>query len=497
MLQKIRTPWILAASAVAVHSLLWIIFPYLLCDNLHSDTLEAAYWAQHFAFGYAKHPPLTTWLINCFLQIDISPLAAIMLLSQIVVAVTAYYIWALVRVMRDETSAFCAVFLYLMSPIATFYAVQFNHNSVLAPFYAASLYYGLRFLHQPRFIFALLLGCVAGLGFLAKYEIIFALLTLLCCAAVLPQFRYVFRLPLSYVSVLIFMIVISPHILWLVQNHFPSLGRAVGEKHIHSMGDFAFSLFNMLVGFFLLYAGTCFLLPFDAKLYNPLMRLARSYEFNLPAILLTAPIMLLAAGAILTWQVFKPLWSLSLTPSVVVGLGLLVEWQELRFMHGINLGHVVKRTAVPVLLFFSYLSCLTVLNMPLAAYQADTFPLLEKAQELWAHASDRPLSCVAINEQKIGASLYMWSQGHIKMIHPARISLDEEKIVEKCNNTGTIAVFDLNEDPSTQIFDQSCTGPHHDFYVRDVLDMPRREWHFTMFYISPRGRMDDPSCRME
>lgn len=494
MLYQLKSPRSLALLAVAFHAGLWILAPSFLFGNLHSDTLEAAYWAQHFAFGYSKHPPLTTWLINSVLQLPLNPLAAIMLLSQICVAVTAVYIWKAVRLFHDEFAAFCGVFLYLVSPISTFYAVQFNHNSMLALFYTAVLFYGLRLLRVPMWRDAVALGVMAGLGFLAKYEIIFALMTLFCMALVFPAYRHVFRRPQAYVSVVIFLLVISPHIFWLIQHNFPSIGRAVGEKHIHNVSDLIYSLFNLVIGIALMMLGVMFILPFDGALYRPVRDFFKRPHVSEEALLILVPCALLAAGGLVTWQVFKPLWTLSLTPSVVIGIAASVPWRSLRFSYHLDGGHVVKRVAVPLVLFFSYLSILNLFEVPLTAYSADSRSVLEKARALWVKNSDRPLSCVAVNEQKIGAAAYMWSRGKIKILHPASTSLDEEKISEKCNNTGAIAVFDLNETQSTALFPQSCFGPRHDFYVSDMTGLIQRQWHYTLFYISPRGRMDDHSC---
>ena len=56
------------ALAAFVQLLVWSVGPGLLFGNLHSDTLEAAYWGRDWALGYAKHPPVTTWLIDLMLR---------------------------------------------------------------------------------------------------------------------------------------------------------------------------------------------------------------------------------------------------------------------------------------------------------------------------------------------------------------------------------------------------------------------------------------------
>jgi 4-amino-4-deoxy-L-arabinose transferase-like glycosyltransferase len=492
-LSHITKPHWLACGAVLFQAVLWIILPVLMFGNLHSDTLEAAYWAQHLTWGYSKHPPLTTWLIYVFLKLPIPPIAALMVLSQTAICVTALFVWRTLRLYRDGAAAFGAVFLFLVSPIACFYATQFNHNTMLAPFYAAALFYGLRYLRATHARDAVFLGLVAGFGFLAKYEIVFALMTLLITAALIPSYRHVFSRGVSYIAVVIFCAVITPHIIWLAEHDFPSVGRAVGEKHIHTLAQFGFSAFNVIIGFVLMFLGMIFILPFDSKLFRALRRLADERVSD-AHVLIISPLILLLLGSLVTWQVFKPLWALALTPSIVIGLSLLVDWSELRFMRGIDLAHVLKRLSLPVFVFFCYVSFLVMNDMPLAAYSARTENILTQARALWAQNNQAPLTCVAVNEQKFGPSVYMLSRGAIKIIHPDAPHFDEQSIIADCAQSGAIAFFDVNETQKFELLNQSCVGPRHDIYVEDVVGLSNSNWHFSMFYIAPLDTKAPPSC---
>ena len=57
--------------AVLIQVAIWTVGPALIFGNLHSDTLEAAYWGRDLALGYAKHPPLATWLIDAVLRLGL------------------------------------------------------------------------------------------------------------------------------------------------------------------------------------------------------------------------------------------------------------------------------------------------------------------------------------------------------------------------------------------------------------------------------------------
>ena len=65
-----------------VSIVLWALLPGLTFGNLHTDTLEAAYWARSFALGYTKHPPLASWVIDAALWPGRWSILEILLASQ-------------------------------------------------------------------------------------------------------------------------------------------------------------------------------------------------------------------------------------------------------------------------------------------------------------------------------------------------------------------------------------------------------------------------------
>ena len=71
-----------------------------------------------------------------------------------------------------------AVMITRLSPAATVYGVQVNHNSFLAAFWAAALFYGLAYLEGGRWRDAALFAVATGLGLLVKYEMAFIVICL-------------------------------------------------------------------------------------------------------------------------------------------------------------------------------------------------------------------------------------------------------------------------------------------------------------------------------
>ena len=185
--------------AVFGHILLWSLGPAILLGNLHTDSLEAAYWGHDWVLGYSKHPPLTSWLLDSVLHIPVSPLFTFMLLSQVTVGLACLFIWQTIRLYASRQTAALGAFLYVLAPAANIYAVQINHNSMLAPFFAATLYFGLSYLEEGRWTQAVALGLSVGFGAVTKYEIAFAVVPLLLLTVMIPRFRSAYSLSLIHI----------------------------------------------------------------------------------------------------------------------------------------------------------------------------------------------------------------------------------------------------------------------------------------------------------
>ena len=308
--------------AVIAHVLIWSLGPAILFGNLHSDTLEAAYWGRDLTLGYAKHPPLATWLIDAVLRTGAPPVWGLMVLSQSGMAIAAAFVWKSVRLYGSQQTAALAVLLMLTAPAATLYAVQLNHNSLLAPFWGATLYFGLAYLEERRWLHAIGLAVAAALGMLTKYEIAFLLISLVALAAIVPRFRPAFSQPASYACVALFAAIVAPHVWWLDANGWPSASRAMGAEKMRDVATLNSSAVNAIVGLFTLFAVAVTIL-FSTMSRRATDEHARGPEVRTIALIITLgpPIVLLAASAV-TLQIVKPLWVLTLAGSVAAGLVL-------------------------------------------------------------------------------------------------------------------------------------------------------------------------------
>lgn len=474
--------------AVLLHVLIWSAGPGLVFGNLHSDTLEAAYWGRDLALGYAKHPPLTTWLIDAALRIGVAPILSLMILSQAGMAIASFFVWKSVRLYASPQTAAMAVLLFLVAPAATLYAVQLNHNSLLAPFWAATLYFGLAFLEERRWFDAIALGIVAGFGMITKYEIALLLAPLAALAIVVPRFRAAFAHPASYVSVLMFFLILAPHIWWLEANSWPSAARALGAEKMHNVATLNLSAVNAIVGLFAL-----FFVPV-AILFATLARresddLARAPDLRLIAFVIAfGPPAMLIASSLVTLQIVKPLWVLPLASSVAVGLALI-------FPAGSRGEGVSERASaralivVSALLFASFLTYLCIaglLGKPLAAFAADARKLSVEIERTWSARQSGPLRCVVISDRKIGASGVLFLAGRPDFVDFSSPSWSTPQQIGECRRSGAIAAL-TEASSALDHFPAACraTAVHSD--VPPLPGMGKLKWPVEIVYIPPEG----------
>ncbi len=425
--------------AVALQLILWSLGPLVLFGNLHSDSLEAAYWGREWMLGYSKHPPLASWIMDLALHVPLPPILSLMLLSQITVAITALFVWKTTRLFASHQTAALAVALYLASPAATIYAIQINHNSMLAPFWSGAFYFGLLFLEERRWRDAILLGLLAGLGMITKYEIAFVLVTLLALGLAVPRFRPAFHHPASYVSGAIFIAILLPHVLWLQKTGWSSVGRALGNEKITDLSLLNASGVNLLVGIFTLFIVPGLILMFTARRRAQDELTTGSYHRLIALALAFMPLMILIVMSVITVQVIKPLWVLPLASSTAIGLAVLFPAGH--YGEGQNNLSTAKLSAILSGVIFGgltlYLLVAVMIGKPLAAYSLNLKELAQETQRFWAERSKAPLTCVIIAERKIGPSGVLWLPGHVTIAEGWRPT----GLPESCKESGAVAVY--------------------------------------------------------
>ena len=202
-----------------IHLVVWTAIPSFTNYNLPLDTIEALAWGSNLDWGFNKHPPLSAFAVEFFYQIFGSNDWAYYFLSQIFV-VTAFFI--VFKFSRDifEKPILSLISVFILEGIYfyNFTTPEFNVNVCQLPFWALSVFYCWKGFKNNKTSDWILFGLFAAFGVLSKYLFIYLLISIDLF------FIYMFikkKINLKcLVSLVPFIIVLAPHLVWLVQNDY-------------------------------------------------------------------------------------------------------------------------------------------------------------------------------------------------------------------------------------------------------------------------------------
>ena len=198
----------------------WLLLPALIGEEPAHDNLEQLDWAQHPAFGYAKHPPLPTWVLWLFEQIFPAGVNLTYALGGLTAAAMLGCAWYVTRCLLGGRLAWRAT---LLCTVVTYYTLRmnfYNHNSALLATTAASFAALVHALRRDRARDWVLLGLCWGAGMLSKYEMVVSIACNLVGLA-LAERRWYRRLRALALAGATSLLIFAPHAWWLVVNDFP------------------------------------------------------------------------------------------------------------------------------------------------------------------------------------------------------------------------------------------------------------------------------------
>ncbi len=211
----------IACPTLLLHFFIWAIVPSLLAPNLPLDAIESAYWAKEWQLGYFKHPPLNAWLAEIAITVFGRHDAVLFFLSSICGFLTAWPVVLIVKARYGIKAGNYTAFASLIILFLSISVYEYNVNMSFIPFWTWSIYAFIKATSTKKTHWWLMLGLLSGLGFLGKYAILLLLLTLFIWCLI--KQRHIFLEKGPYLSLIVFGVVITPHIVWLFNNDFSTI----------------------------------------------------------------------------------------------------------------------------------------------------------------------------------------------------------------------------------------------------------------------------------
>ncbi|MEO0883673.1 MAG: glycosyltransferase family 39 protein [Pseudomonadota bacterium] len=243
--------------------------------NLGPDEAQYWRWSTELGWGYYSKPPLIAWIIAASTSLFGDSEWAIRLPAPLLHGITAYLIYLLGRRLFDNRTGVWAAVYYLLMPGVTLSSGVITTDAVLLPCFAGAMLALWSLREAPSNTrAAILLGLAIGLGLLAKYAMVYAVLGLIAAAIVDPPTRQAVVSKRGLLAAVIALLVLVPHLAWNLQHGFQTIGHTADNAN---WGGPLFSPVNALqflvdqfavvgpIGFISLATGVILIMKLPAK----------------------------------------------------------------------------------------------------------------------------------------------------------------------------------------------------------------------------------------
>jgi len=388
---------------------LWFLFALLSrasCD-VYFDIGEIMGWWRRPALAY-HHPPMSVWIGGLWFALFPRMDFAAYLLAAVNAIATLWISWRLFSEWLDETKRVFALAMLTLSFVHTFHAMFFNANTVQSPFWAAATLFFLRSFITHDLRQSAYAGVAAAGALLGKYWSIF-LVGAMAFAAILDRRRRdYFGSAAPWVSISVGLLVLAPHIIWVLAVDPVSLGFAGTTRtppnavNLRSLIYFPESVLYVIAPLLLFLtlrpsrtALRDILVPKDVN--RRLVATLWAAALLLPPLVnLFAPFRLTSLWTIPNWTLF-PIVLLS-TPHIAITRTVLTRVVAIALAFPI-----VMVTIAPLVALATH-------EWHLGRSQPHHRALARAIEQLWAEASDKPVKLIGGDPESVSGTLFYLDQ---------------------------------------------------------------------------------------
>jgi 4-amino-4-deoxy-L-arabinose transferase-like glycosyltransferase len=418
--RAIRSPGRALGLILGVHTLVWTALPALLYANLPLDLIEALMYGREWQLGYDKLPPLPWWLVELAYLVTGHDWSYY-LLAQIAVCAALAVIYLAARPLVGGAGALVAVLIVDGLHYLNYTSAKFNHDVVQLPFWALAGYALHRGLRKGQIVDWLLLGIAVGMSLWAKYFVVVLVAPMVVFALIDRDARKCLATPGPYVAAAAALVIMAPHLIWLVRNDFLPFAyaehRAVLSRgwfdHVWHPGQFAVSQLFFLIPS-LIIAAPLFI-PKRKANEARVAPAADAFDRRILAWLAFGPIVTVLAMSLVSGRGTVAMWGYPLWLFLGLWLVMIAE----RALTPARLGRIVLTWAIVfACLALAFIANYDVLPRFDHRYRAVFFPggaLARAITQGWHDETGKPLRYV------IGT---MWDGGNV-----AHYSADQPRVL--------------------------------------------------------------------
>ncbi|WP_162604738.1 glycosyltransferase family 39 protein [Geomonas edaphica] len=220
---------------------LQFVFRVLVSNSAELDEAEQLLLTQHLDLGYGSQPPLYTWLLSGLFSIFGAGVATLAAVKNVLLFSTYLFVYkSALEVTGDEDRASVAMLSLLLIPQIMWESQRdLTHSVMGTTLAAATLFVMLRLLKTGALRYYVIFGVCAGVGILSKYNYAFFLVAILVAGGSLKAFRPRLCNRKMLLSLLCLLLVVTPHLYWMLDHMHKAMTDAGKFKMAHAVGRLA------------------------------------------------------------------------------------------------------------------------------------------------------------------------------------------------------------------------------------------------------------------
>jgi 4-amino-4-deoxy-L-arabinose transferase-like glycosyltransferase len=211
--------------AIAAFSLAGIVFLTGLkaAQDVFIDAAEAYAWGQQFLGGYGRHPPMTGWIAGVWYSVFPAADWASYALSRVMTCITLVALYFVARRVSGPRRAAFVILLMMLYPLFHTKGERFNNYQVLLALMPLLVLTFLNAFEKRTAAWGALLGLAAAACTMTIYSGLIGVGAIGLAALIHPDRMRFLRSPVPYFAAVVFLLALTPHVLWLIKWNFPTL----------------------------------------------------------------------------------------------------------------------------------------------------------------------------------------------------------------------------------------------------------------------------------
>jgi 4-amino-4-deoxy-L-arabinose transferase-like glycosyltransferase len=403
-----------ALIAIALFSIAGVFFLTGLkaAQDVFIDAAEAYAWGQSFLGGYGRHPPMTGWIAGVWYSMFPAADWASYALSRVMTFVTLAALYLIARRVVGPRRALFVVLAMMLYPLFHTKGERFNNYQVLLALLPVLVLVFLNAYEKRNVLWGVLLGLAAAACTLTIYSGLIGVAAIGLAALIHPGRMRFLRSPAPWIAALVYLVALTPHVLWLIKWNYPTLQWAsslAGEPGSvrHTLGylghHFALLAIPVVIGAALLLPWRRALRDAAAKYPDAALVLVIS-----TVLVFTPPVMALVLGSYLRLDWGNPLFFLvPLTLAVLVPL-LVARRAVARAGMAATAFSLILLIAAPIYPWVNYRL------RPVGGSHAPYHEIAEELTKLWRARFNSPLPIV-VGGYEVAAYVVFYSPDHPRM----------------------------------------------------------------------------------